>query len=50
MHSWSSLGALLGHNLRTDEKKVSFGTDGAHISLGHSWSRVKIKVRVKVRY
>ena len=37
--------AQLGHNLRTDGRKVSSGTVEAHISLGHSSGRVKVKVR-----
>ena len=40
-----AVGARLGHNLRiTDhERKISLGTVtvGAHLSLGHSWGRVR---------
>ena len=53
-----TVGAQLGHNLRTDERKISLGTVGAqlrHIWGTHfSWAqlgqaRVKVKVIVKVR-
>ena len=39
----------MGHNLTTNEFIVSFGTVGADNFLGHSWGRVKVKVRFKVR-
>ena len=47
-HSW----AQLGHNFRTDERKVSVGTVGAeltHIWGTHfSWGRVKMKLSLEV--